>query len=221
MDTPNDSTNPGSDAEWDPDRAWPGDAPVDSPVDSPVGAPRDASPIDARPTPVQRVGIPEQDRRWLTRALGSCLEVARRLAPAYGRRLLRQHLPVAAHEDLLTLAARRVLPLRRPIQRRLPRSGMTERARAFAALVPADRRVLLDVLGGEPGRAGPGRSDSTAGGEASSEASRDGRIAVGSGAERLEHAAAALERLARNVRSARRHGGGAPIGATGQSTNSS
>jgi hypothetical protein len=133
---------------------------------------------DDAPTP--HVPRAERDRRWVDRTVGSVVGKARALGPAYAARLGAQALPFDPLDDLLTLAARRVVPLGRRLRRRLPRDGAPVEARAFAALLEADRRVLLDP-----------------------EAAQD--------PARLDHAAAALERLARNARSARRRGGDAPI----------
>lgn len=129
---------------------------------------------------IPHVPCAERDRRWVDRMVGSVAVRARTLGPAYAARLGRQALPFDPLDDLLALAARRAVPLGRRLRRRLPRDQAPVEARAFAALVEADRRVLLDPA-----------------------AARD--------PARLDHAAAALERLARNARSARHRGGDAPI----------
>lgn len=95
-------------------------------------SPRDAD-LDAERDP----------ERWAAAAIAQLLEVWRRRGRSYARRLERQHRIRDAARDLLTLAARRVLPLQRPLTRLLPPEVPDVERRAFGALAAVDRAVLL------------------------------------------------------------------------------
>ncbi len=80
---------------------------------------------------------------WVRAALEACLEQWLATGPRYARRLQRHGRLRDAADDVLALAARRVVPLRRAVLRPLPNEGLPPLARAFNGLDCADRRVLL------------------------------------------------------------------------------
>jgi hypothetical protein len=138
---------------------------------------------------------------WVARALASLQAVVARDAQRYARHLERQHRLDDPREAVLALAARRLLPLGRAVQRALPAAGgavadlaaggslRDQRARgavlglAFRELSPADRRLLASRV--EPLALRP-----------------DDR----------EHLAAALLRLTKKAQAARRDIGAPPAG---------
>lgn len=124
----------------------------------------------------------EDPQTWLHGAVARLGAVWHERGAAYRRHLARQALPADPLEDVLTLAARRELPLEPPRHRLLPRRGLCPRARALSRLVRPDRLVLRQALAGELDE------DS-----------------------RLDHAAAALLRLALNERAARRRTDAPPV----------
>jgi len=87
---------------------------------------------------------------WLRAALEACLQRWLVAGARYARRLRRHDLLRDAADDVLALAARRVLPLRRAVLRPLPDEGLARLALAFNRLDRADRRVLLAGVAREP-----------------------------------------------------------------------
>jgi hypothetical protein len=110
-------------------------------------------------------------REWTRQAVEACLEAWLRLGPRHARRLRRLHRLRVPHLDVLALAARRAVPLRRPVLRPLPADPLPPLARALNRLAEADRRVLLAWGAGQQR---PGGAD---------------------GAAMDEHRASALQRL--------------------------
>ncbi|MCB9897311.1 MAG: hypothetical protein H6825_04850 [Planctomycetes bacterium] len=86
----------------------------------------------------------EDDRVWVERSVRELLATWVRLGPRYARRLETERRARDPASDVLLLAARRLLPLRRPIQRVLPGGSLQAEARAQLRLVRADREVLWD-----------------------------------------------------------------------------
>ena len=82
-------------------------------------------------------------RAWTRAAVEACLQHWLEDGARYGRRLVARELLRDAADDLLALAARRAVPLRRRVQRPLPDEGLPPLAVAFNRLDRADRRVLL------------------------------------------------------------------------------
>jgi len=105
----------------------------------------------ARTRRVDLEGITDP-RRWAQLAIEEGLGAWRRCGERYAARLVAQAQLRDPLEDVLTLAARRVLPLPRRVLRPLPRgatgASVEAPAAAFARLATADRRVLLRWRGG-------------------------------------------------------------------------
>jgi hypothetical protein len=87
---------------------------------------------------------------WTRAALEACLQQWLVAGARYARRLRRQDRLRDAADDVLALAARRVLPLRRAVLRPLPDEALDPLALAFNRLDHADRRVLLACAAREP-----------------------------------------------------------------------
>ncbi len=92
----------------------------------------------------------EDAEAWLGAAVAACLAAWERTGRRYERRLEdrdRVRDPVA---DVMALAARRVVPLRRRVVRPLPSDGLSPLELAFNTLDPADRYALcrLELLAG-------------------------------------------------------------------------
>lgn len=104
-------------------------------------------------------------------------------------------MPFDALRELLVLSARRAVRLPESRRRGLPRHEAPALARAFSALMAVDRSALQSAFR----VADPNSPQAWAQAQVSEQAGWD-------------HTAAALQRLLRNARSARRHGGDAPIG---------
>lgn len=79
---------------------------------------------------------------WFVEARRACLSTWTRVGRRYERRLAMQHLVRSAEDDVLALAARRVVPQERVVQRPLPVDELPRVARAFNGLDAADRAVL-------------------------------------------------------------------------------
>ena len=93
-------------------------------------------------------------RAWTRAAVEACLQCWLRDGARYARRLAARELVRDAADDLLALAARRVVPLRRRVLRPLPDEGQVPLAVAFNRLDRADRHALLgDVARGVDPRA--------------------------------------------------------------------
>lgn len=84
----------------------------------------------------------DEIRLWIERAEAELLEAWVRSGPRYARRLEHTARIRDPARDVLTLAARRALPLPRRLKRPLPSVDLPVEARAFLRLVVADRRVL-------------------------------------------------------------------------------
>jgi hypothetical protein len=93
-------------------------------------------------TPPSEEALLEEAERWRRRALACLLVTWRRRGAAHARRLERAHRLRDPATDVLTLAARRCLPLPWPIRRLLPRAVSDVGVRAFGALCSADRAAL-------------------------------------------------------------------------------
>jgi hypothetical protein len=91
----------------------------------------------------------EEPMAWRRVAVEACLETWLFGASRYERRLARRVLMRDPAEDLLALAARRVLPLPRRIVRPLPDEGPGQEL-VFNRLEGADRRTLLAWAAGWP-----------------------------------------------------------------------
>ena len=89
-------------------------------------------------------------RTWTRSAVEACLQCWLRDGARYARRLAARELLRDAADDLLVLAARRVVPLRRAVLRPLPDDGLHPLAAAFNRLDRADRHVLLAWDAREP-----------------------------------------------------------------------
>ena len=122
-------------------------------------------------------------RLWIEAGERRLREVWERTGERYARRLLRQHQLADPVDDILTLAARRVVPLPAPRRRGLSREGLAPAAVAFCRLVRADRGALRMALAG---------------------AQLDEPV--------LDHATAAMWRLTMDVRAARRRNDAPPAG---------
>ncbi len=105
---------------------------------------------------------------WLAEARRLCRATWIRVGRRYARRLALQHLVRSAEDDVITLAARRLVPQARLVQRPLAMPRLGRGARAFNTLDVVDRAILRGVTHVDP-RPGP----------------------------RAEHAASALLRLVR------------------------
>lgn len=118
--------------------------------------------------------VREDARAWTHAALRRCEQTWGRVGRRYARRVAGQDRVRDAGADVMTLAARRELPLVRRVLRPLPEEQLPPVVRAFNRLAAPDRYVLarLDVLG---------RLDGA----------------------RAEHVASALERLVRACRGSR------------------
>jgi hypothetical protein len=89
-------------------------------------------------------------RAWTRAAVEACLQHWLEDGARYARRLAARELLRDAADDLLALAARRAVPLRRRVQRPLPEDSLPALAAAFNRLDRADRRVLLAWARREP-----------------------------------------------------------------------
>jgi hypothetical protein len=118
---------------------------------------------------------------WARTAVARCEQVWGRMCARYARRLAAQDRVRDARADVMTLAARRLLPLARRVLRSLPDDALVPAARAFNRLAPPDRYALsrLDLLGRLRGA-------------------------------RAEHLASAFERLVHACRSVRASSGSLP-----------
>jgi predicted Fe-S protein YdhL (DUF1289 family) len=130
-------------------------------------------------------------RLWVAASERRLREVWERCGERYARRLARDHQLSDPVEDILTLAARRVVPLPAPRRRGLSREGLTPVAVAFCRLVRPDRRALRTAL-------------------AAKGAPLDEPM--------LAHATAAMWRLAEDVRATRRRNDAPPAGFSEESS---
>ncbi|MHC5211937.1 MAG: hypothetical protein ACYTG2_14550 [Planctomycetota bacterium] len=91
----------------------------------------------------------EEAAAWAQAAVRECAQVWDRVGARYARRLAAQDRVRDVGTDVMTLAARRLLPLPRRVHRPLPDEHLSAVARAFNRLAAPDRYVLarLDVLG--------------------------------------------------------------------------
>jgi len=92
----------------------------------------------------------EEADAWSRAAVEECLLVWERIGRRFARRLRDRDRVRDAVEDVMTLAARRVMPLRRRVLRPLPCEGLEPIELAFNTLDPADRYALarLSLLSG-------------------------------------------------------------------------
>ena len=102
---------------------------------------RDANGRCGRVTP-DDAGDPADVAVWIERSVRQLMAVSLRCGPRYARRLEQVRRARDPTSDLLTLAARRLLPLARPVKRVLPSSDLPIEARAQLRLTLADRDVL-------------------------------------------------------------------------------
>lgn len=137
-------------------------------------------------------GESEGVQRWMDGSIERLLTVWARCGDRYARRLSDFDHPGDPLDDLLTLAARRVVPLPAPRRRGLPREGLSAAALAMCHLTRPDRRVLRGALAGAE-LTGP----------------------------QLDHSAAAMWRLMERVRAARRRHDGPPAGVLGDGSEKS
>lgn len=128
-------------------------------------------------------------QQWIEAGVERLLSVWERSGERYARRLLELDHPGDPLDDLLTLAARRVVPLPAPRRRGLPRTGLAPATVALCRLARPDRRALRGALDGRD----------------LDEAQRD-------------HAAAAMWRLVERVRAARRWNDAPPAKTPGDSS---
>lgn len=85
---------------------------------------------------------PVDDALWIERSVRQLMAVYLRCGPRYARRLEQVRRARDPAGDVLTLAARRMLPLARPVKRVLPSTDLPIEARAQLRLTLADRDVL-------------------------------------------------------------------------------
>jgi len=143
---------------------------------------RTGMPVIAREVPrLQDLTGAERPEAWVADAVERCVALCRRVAPRHAAHARRAHRVRDAVDDVLVLAARRHVPLRRRVLRPLPGATLPAAARAFNALDRADRRALLAMAL---------RSD----GRASHESPVQAQAQAQAGA-RGEHLASALARL--------------------------
>ena len=92
----------------------------------------------------------ENPEAWAAAAANECLRVWERCGRRFERRVHACDRVRDAVEDVITLAARRAVPLRRPVLRPLPSAGLSPLELAFNTLDPADRYALsrLSLLAG-------------------------------------------------------------------------
>jgi hypothetical protein len=119
--------------------------------------------VDARATERSDLRPEERAAAWTERAVAASLDIWSRAGRRYARRLMALDQLGDALEVMLTLAARRVVPLTGTaarvvegrdregwaLRRPLPNATMAPIARAFNSLAGADRYALirLDLLG--------------------------------------------------------------------------
>ena len=96
----------------------------------------------------------DDPREWVRHATEACLQHWLEAGARYERHLQRGVLQRDGADDLLALAARRVLPLPRRVVRPLPDERLPALAQAFNRLDRADRRALLALASGGPGPPG-------------------------------------------------------------------
>jgi len=128
----------------------------------------------------------ESDEEWLRLAREALAEVWSRRGARFAERLERHRLLRDPAEDLMTLAARRLLPVPGAIVRPLPCQTLERRSRAFCRLARADRILLWPWS--------------------------ETWVADLSVAARREHLVAAWSRLAHNAKTARRLADAPPLG---------
>jgi hypothetical protein len=97
---------------------------------------------------LQSPGTLQAPEAWVADAVERCIELGRRGAPRYARHLRHTHRSRDPVDDMLALAARRIVPLPRRVLRPLPGATLCAAARAFNALDRADRRALGARLAG-------------------------------------------------------------------------
>ncbi|MFT7464614.1 MAG: hypothetical protein ACI9EF_002970, partial [Pseudohongiellaceae bacterium] len=90
----------------------------------------------------------EAVQHWLDGSVERLLAVWALRGERYSRRLAEFDHPGDALDDLLTLAARRVVPLPAPRRRGLPREGLSPAVLALCQLARPDRQALRSALDG-------------------------------------------------------------------------
>ena len=100
-----------------------------------------------------KVDAIEDPEAWARAAVDQCLLVWERTGRRFERRVLACDRVRDAVEDVMTLAARRVVPLRRRVLRPLPCDGLSPLELAFNTLDPADRYALVRLALLSGGRA--------------------------------------------------------------------
>ena len=113
-----------------------------TPADDPHRSARAVRPERADRTEGAALEALDDPADWEAAALALCRAVRARLARRYRRRLHETDRVRDVESDVATLAARRALPLVRPVLRPLPLDGQDAVARAFNRLEAADRFVL-------------------------------------------------------------------------------
>ncbi len=103
----------------------------------------DRSPIPSRLASRDTLDAIDDPERWIRAGVEGCQAIWERVGRRYRRRLVDNDRARDAGTDICTLAARRLVPLGRPVLRPLPGDDLEPVARAFNRLDPADRYALL------------------------------------------------------------------------------